>query len=117
MDHFQTIYRFQNLSGNLFTKRLVKNDLEIFDQKTMAENFDKSFSEVGPKLGSKIPHSLITLKHLLQVDYSSLEEKPKTEKPRTSWWLSCAVSTYLYGAFDYMLLSCRVRVSEWIYTE
>ena len=26
------------------------------------------------------------------------------------------VSTYLYGAFDCMFLSCCVRVSEWIYT-
>ena len=31
-------------------------------------------------------------------------------------WLSCAVSTYLYGAFDCMLLSCHVRVWEWIHT-
>ena len=30
-------------------------------------------------------------------------------------WLSCVLSTYLYGAFDYMLLSCHVRVSEWIH--
>ena len=29
-------------------------------------------------------------------------------------WLSCVVSTYLYGAFDCMVLSCHVRVSEWI---
>ena len=27
-------------------------------------------------------------------------------------WLSCVVSTYLYGAFDCMFLSCNVRVSE-----
>ena len=31
-------------------------------------------------------------------------------------WLSCVVSTYLYGAFDCMLLSSHVRISEWIYT-
>ena len=31
-------------------------------------------------------------------------------------WLSCAVSTYLYGAFDCMFLSCHVRVWEWIHT-
>ena len=31
-------------------------------------------------------------------------------------WLSCVVSTYLYGAFDCMLLSCHVRVSERIHT-
>ena len=31
-------------------------------------------------------------------------------------WLSCVVSTYLYGAFDCMPLSCHLRVSEWICT-
>ena len=31
-------------------------------------------------------------------------------------WLSFVVSTYLYGAFDSMLLSCHVRVSERIHT-
>ena len=30
-------------------------------------------------------------------------------------WLSCVVSTYLYGAFDCMLSSCHMKVSEWIY--
>ena len=29
-------------------------------------------------------------------------------------WLSCVVSTNLYGAFDCIL--CQVRVSEWIHT-
>ena len=29
-------------------------------------------------------------------------------------WLSCVVSTYLYGAFYCILLSCQVQVSEWI---
>ena len=29
-------------------------------------------------------------------------------------WLSCAVSTYLYEAFGYMLLSCHLCISEWI---
>ena len=31
-------------------------------------------------------------------------------------WFTCVVSTYLYGAFDCMLLSCHVRVWEWIHT-
>ena len=31
-------------------------------------------------------------------------------------WLSWVVSTYLYGAFDFMFLSCHVRISEWIQT-
>ena len=28
-------------------------------------------------------------------------------------WLSCVVCTYLYGVFDFMFLSCEVRISEW----
>ena len=31
-------------------------------------------------------------------------------------WSSCVLSTYLYGAFDCMFLSCHVRVWEWIHT-
>ena len=31
-------------------------------------------------------------------------------------WLSYVVSTYLYGAFHCKLLSCHVRISEWIHT-
>ena len=32
-------------------------------------------------------------------------------------WLSYVVSTYLYGAFDCMSLSCHLRILEWIYTQ
>ena len=28
-------------------------------------------------------------------------------------WLSCVVSTYLYGVVECMVLSCHVHVSEW----
>ena len=31
-------------------------------------------------------------------------------------WLSCVMNTYLYGLFQCILLSCHVRVSEWIHT-
>ena len=31
-------------------------------------------------------------------------------------WLSCDLSTYLYGTIDCMFLSCHVRISEWIHT-
>ena len=48
-------------------------------KKTIAENFNKFFSEIGPKLASKIPHSLISFENFLQGDYSSLEEKPITD--------------------------------------
>ena len=43
-------------SGTLFPRRLLVNDLEFFDEKTIAENFNTFFSEIGPKLASKIPH-------------------------------------------------------------
>ena len=41
-------------SGTLFLKRLVVNDLAFFDKKTIAENFNILFSEIGPKLASKV---------------------------------------------------------------
>ena len=31
-------------------------------------------------------------------------------------WLSCVLSTYLYGVFECMFFSCHVRVLEWIHT-
>ena len=31
-------------------------------------------------------------------------------------WLSWVVSTYMYGTFDCMFLSCHVRISEWIHS-
>ena len=30
--------------------------------------------------------------------------------------LRCVLSTYLYGAFDWIFLSCHLRISEWIHT-
>ena len=31
-------------------------------------------------------------------------------------WMTCILSSSLYGAFDGMFLSCHVQVSEWIHT-
>ena len=66
-------------SGTLFPKRLVVNDLAFFDKETIAENFNKFFCEIGPKLESKIPHLLISFEHFLHGDYPSLEDKPITD--------------------------------------
>ena len=66
-------------SVTLFPKRLIVDDLEFFDKKTIAENFNKYFSEIGPKLASKIPYSLISFEHFLHGDNPSLEEKPITD--------------------------------------
>ena len=58
---------------------------------------------------NKTPNWIRTHNHL--VHKRTLNHLAKLVK-----WLSCVVSTYLYGAFDCMFLSCHVRVSEWIYT-
>ena len=62
-------------SATLFPKRLIVDDLEFFGKRTIAENFNKFFSEIGPKLASKISHSLMSFEHFLHGDYPSLEEK------------------------------------------
>ena len=50
-----------------------------------------------------------TLNHLVR-------ERTLNHWYKLTKWLSWIVSTYLYGAFDCMFLSCRVRFSDWIYT-
>ena len=48
-------------------------------KETIAKNFYNFFSEIGHKLASKIPHSLISFEHFLHGDYPSLEEKHITD--------------------------------------
>ena len=69
----------KKLSGTLFPKRLVINNLEFFDKKTIAKNVNKFIGEFGPKLASNIPHSLISFEQFLHGDYPFLEEKPITD--------------------------------------
>ena len=45
-----------------------------------------------------------------------VHKQTRNHLAKLAQWLSCIVSTYLYGAFDFMLLLCHVRVLEWIYT-
>ena len=45
-------------------------------------------------------------KHFYTATASALNHLAKLAK-----WLSCVVSTYLYGTFDSMFLSCLVRIS------
>ena len=40
MSHYKKIIGFKKSSGTLFPKRLVVNDLEFFDKKAIAENFN-----------------------------------------------------------------------------
>ena len=52
------------------------SNIEFFDKKTISENFNNFLNEIGPKLASKIPHSLISFEYFLHDDYPSWEEKP-----------------------------------------
>ena len=45
-----------------------------------------------------------------------LRKRTLNHSPKLVKWLSFAVSTFLYGAFDYVFLSCHVPVWEWIHT-
>ena len=58
---------------------MIVNDCEIFDQKTIAENFNKVFSEMGHQLASKTPHFKISFEYVLHGGYTFLEEKPITD--------------------------------------
>ena len=66
-------------------------------------------------------YSSLNVKELLaqnKRDICSLSDSNRirihNQLDKLSKWLSCVdvVSTYLYGAFDCMLLSCHTRVTE-----
>ena len=78
-DTIKKIIGSKKSGGTLFPKQVVVSDLEFFDNKTIAKNFDNFFIEIGPKLASKIPHSLISSEHFLHVHYPFLEEKLITD--------------------------------------
>ena len=61
----------------------IPKTIEIFDQKSIAENFNKVLSEVGLKLASKILHSLFSFERFLHGDYPSLEKKSVKENLET----------------------------------
>ena len=68
-------------------------------------------------------HNLIVAKMFLTSDCNwSRTQKHLVRKQalnhlaKLGKWLSSVLSTYLYGAFDCMYLSCHVRISEWIHT-
>ena len=44
-----------------------------------------------------------------------VRERTLNHLAKLTKWLSCVLITYLYGAFG-CILSCHVRVSEWIHT-
>ena len=67
-------------------------------------------------------HELLTVKlnacdsNKIQTHNHLAGKQTLNHSAKLTKWFSCVVSTYLYGAFDSMLLSCHVGVSERIYT-
>ena len=51
----------------------------------------------------------------IQIHNHLIRKRTLNHLPKLAKWLSYLVNTYLYIAFDCMLLSCHVRVLEWIY--
>ena len=54
--------------------------------------------------------------HEIQTDNHLVCKQTLNRLAKLAKWLSCFVSTYLYSAFDCMLLLCHVCISEWIYS-
>ena len=79
-------------------ERYVKNDAKNIDTLPRVSNFkfQKNADDCNwTRTHNNLVHNR-TLNHLAKLAKS----------------LSCVVSTYLYGAFDCMFLSCHVRFSE-----
>ena len=51
-----------------------------------------------------------------RIYYHLVHNRTLNHLAKLTKWLSRVVSTYLYGAFNCMFLSCHVLVPEWIYT-
>ena len=61
-------------------KRLVINNAEIYDKKSIAEQFNKYFVNVGPKLAESIPKSKKNVESFLSGQYPILKESPLTDE-------------------------------------
>ena len=61
-------------------KRLIINNAEIFDKKSIAEQFNKYFLNVGPNLAEIIPKSNKNFESFLSGQYPTLKEFPLTDE-------------------------------------
>ena len=68
------------LVNNSLPKHLVLSNRNIFDQKTIANSFNKYFVNVGPKLACEIPQSQISFEMYLKESDSSFEEVISTDE-------------------------------------
>ena len=68
------------LVNNSLPKHLVLSNRNIFDQKTIANSFNKYFVNVGLKLACEIPQSQISFEMYLKESDSSFEKVISTDE-------------------------------------
>ena len=92
----------------------------IFSKKGICEKLSISFVKYSPTLANL---NQIFVKSFEFSDCNGTRTRNHKFRKRTLnplaklvKWLSSVMSTYLYGAFGCMLLSCHVRLSDWIHT-
>ena len=61
-------------------KRLIVNNVEVLDKKTIAEHFNKYFVNVGPNLANLIPKPNRKFESFLSGNFPILNETPLTDK-------------------------------------
>ena len=65
-------------SSHTLPRRIIVNDIEITEKNKIAEQFNKYFVNVGPKLASSIPRSNIKAESFFSGNYPTLNENPLT---------------------------------------
>ena len=67
-------------TSHTLPKRLIVNNVEVFEKKTIAEHFNKYFVNVGPNLADLIPRSNKKFESFLTGNCPTLIETPLTEE-------------------------------------
>ena len=67
-------------TSHTLPKRLVVNNVEVFEKKRIAEHFNKYFVNVGPNLADIIPKSARKFESFLSGNYPILKEAPLTDE-------------------------------------
>ena len=81
MNHEPFDYEANALLTELFPdKRIVVNNVEINDKKTIAEHFNRYFVNVGPNLASTIPQTNISFESFLSENSKTFDEFPLTDE-------------------------------------
>ena len=117
----ENVQNFQSLSHkNMSTSQMegcFKNPKYLFLDKPMLalkwKHHGKAFCSIKTKKNSSFA---ISDWNWTWIQNHLVLKRTLNHFAKLAKWLSCVLSTYLYGAFDCMFLSCHVHVSEWIHT-